>query len=187
MMVRIVLVFLFLFFDAKTYADSECPTSDTRIFGFVLGAITAVNYRKFSKSLLCLKDVNYQDENGATLLMYASGYLEFLTTASDDQKLKSGLIRHSNDLPAMVSSLLRRGADARVSDLHGNTALMSSVYHNRIASTWLILKKGGGADISSSERATLLSIVNRGCYTDMSELLKDFGITQSVGFEGCSE
>lgn len=131
-----------------------------KIFDKALSSLYKNDRESFNEAIVELDDINYQDKDGRSLLIYA--VLE-------------------NDID-LVEALINRGAKVNLNDNNGWTALHFAANEHLVAITKLLIKKGADVNAKDSYGNTVIwravfASKGRG---EIIELLLDNGADPSI-------
>jgi len=124
-------------------------------------AVKSGNYAEVERLIEEGVDVNFKDNYGRTVLMYAT--LSMDETLSIDKMLK----KHSE----IVKLLIDAGADVNAKDNEGVTALMYASLPGRTAIVKLLIEEGADVNAQSNDGYTALMTASAIGQTDIAHLL----------------
>ena len=149
------------------FAWTSCDPVDR--LSYLESAILAGDYEAVVREIENGADVNEQDDQGWTSLMWAAGAIN---SVSDVVNVKRGYKKYFPENTVILKALLDAGADPNIPNALGKTPIFESVYHNRIGSTWLLLMYGADPSIQDEYGYTPMYYAEFHGYTELIELLK---------------
>ncbi|MBM7555584.1 ankyrin repeat domain-containing protein [Halanaerobacter jeridensis] len=150
------------------------------------------SYEQAKNSIKRIRDINIQDQNGKTPLMWAAGYnKDYKVTAlliqqgaevnlKDDNGLTALLYAVKNgNKPSVVKELLDAGANINYQSPSGNTALIWAAKNNNLELAKILIEAKAETDIHNNQNKTAVDISKANNNSELKKVLLDVNKTKN--------